>query len=166
MKLVNQNPNDPASQSNLSTINNMSTNNQASSVNNNDPNQNLIKDESWRQDMNIQEDQNKFLQIKQRFFLDFDIWDSEQHEVRTVYVFLWNWGSGVLQWSFFELCVNLWCLYYGILYTLLDTILSLLFYQFSIICPQYQIPLPLYYFHYHLPPHPPPSSLIPSDHPA
>lgn len=83
MKLVNQNPNDPASQSNLSTLNNMSTNNQASSMNNNDPNRNLIKDESWRQDMNIKEDQNKFLQIKQRLFLDFDIWDSEHHEVST-----------------------------------------------------------------------------------
>ena len=79
LKLVNQNANDPASQSNLSTINNMSTNNQVSSMNNNDPNKNLIKDESWKQDMNIMEDQNKFLQIKQRHFLDFDIWDSDQH---------------------------------------------------------------------------------------
>lgn len=52
-------------------------------MNNNDPNRNLIKDESWRQDMNIKEDQNKFLQIKQRLFLDFDIWDSEHHEVST-----------------------------------------------------------------------------------
>ena len=86
LKLVNQNANDPASQSNLSTINNMSTNNQGNSINNNDPNKNLIKDESWRQDMNIMEDQNKFLQIKQRHFLDFDIWDSEQHEVINNYI--------------------------------------------------------------------------------
>jgi len=50
-------------------------------MNNNDPNRNLIKDESWRQDMNIVQDQNKFLQIKQKFFLNFDIWDSDQHEV-------------------------------------------------------------------------------------
>ena len=61
LKLVNQNGNDPASQSNLSTINQMS-NNGGSSMNNNDPNRNLIKDESWRQDMNIVQDQNKFLQ--------------------------------------------------------------------------------------------------------
>jgi hypothetical protein len=84
LKLVNQNANDPASQSNLSTINQMS-NNGGSSMNNNDPNRNLIKDESWRQDMNIVQDQNKFLQIKQKFFLNFDIWDSDQHEVGWFY---------------------------------------------------------------------------------
>lgn len=80
LKLVNQNGNEPASQSNLSTINNMNANNQGSNMNN-DPNRNLIKDDSWRQDLNIVEDQNKFLQIKQKHFLDFDIWDSDQHEV-------------------------------------------------------------------------------------
>jgi len=79
LKLVNQNGNDPASQSNLSTINQM--NNNGGSAQNNDPNRNLIKDESWKQDMNIVQDQNKFLQIKQKFFLNFDIWDSDQHEV-------------------------------------------------------------------------------------
>lgn len=85
LKLVNQNANDPASQSNLSTINQMS-NNGGSSMNNNDPNRNLIKDESWRQDMNIVQDQNKFLQIKQKFFLNFDIWDSDQHEVTDFFI--------------------------------------------------------------------------------
>lgn len=79
LKLVNLNGNDPASQSNLSSMNH--ANNGASSMNNNDPNRNLIKDESWKRDMSIQKDQNHFLQLKQKHFLDFDIWDSDQHEV-------------------------------------------------------------------------------------
>ena len=78
MKLVNQNGLEGVSNGNLSGGNNISiTGNQ----NNNDPNTNLIRDDDWQQDININQDMHKFLQMKQSKFLDLDLWESDQHEI-------------------------------------------------------------------------------------
>ena len=81
MKLVNQNVLDGRSQANLSNLGNVSINNAGNS---NDPNKNLIQEDSWQRNLNILEDQNRFLQIKQENFMNFDLWDSNNHEVRNI----------------------------------------------------------------------------------
>lgn len=74
LKLVNQNGDGGS----ISVINpnNISINQQ-----NDNPNKNLIKEEDWKQDLNHEEDQMKFLQRKQRMFMNLDIWNYKDHEI-------------------------------------------------------------------------------------
>ena len=45
------------------------------------PNENLIKNNDWNNDIKLNREQNLFLRIYQKRFLDLDIWDPDNHEV-------------------------------------------------------------------------------------
>lgn len=74
LKLVNQN----GEGGSISVINpnNISINQQTDN-----PNKNLIRAEDWKQDLHHEEDQMKFLQRKQRLFMNLDIWNYKNHEI-------------------------------------------------------------------------------------